>query len=62
VTSHQRCIVCLQPDNIDEWLAPLEVPKSRLEAIQTSRFGILRASKGRLMERTVGWDARRGQR
>jgi putative SOS response-associated peptidase YedK len=36
-TGHQRCIVSLQSSNIDEWLAPNDVPKSRLEAILSER-------------------------
>jgi putative SOS response-associated peptidase YedK len=36
-TGHQRCIVSLQSNNIDEWLAPADVPKSRLEAILSDR-------------------------
>ena len=36
-TGHQRCIVSLQSKNVDEWLAPADVPKSRLEAILSDR-------------------------
>lgn len=36
-TGHERCIVALQPDNVDEWLAPANVPKARLEAILSDR-------------------------
>jgi len=36
-TGHERCIVSLQPDNIDEWLAPADIPKARLEVILSDR-------------------------
>lgn len=36
-TGHERCIISLQPDNVDEWLAPADVFKDRLEAILSDR-------------------------
>jgi putative SOS response-associated peptidase YedK len=36
-TGHQRCIVSLQYNNVDEWLMPADVPKARLEAILNDR-------------------------
>ena len=36
-TGHERCIVSLQSDNLDEWLSPGGVPKSRLEEILSDR-------------------------
>lgn len=39
-TGHQRCIVSLQSNNVDEWLAPAGVPKSRLEAILSDRKSV----------------------
>lgn len=34
---HDRCIISLQPNNIDEWLSPREVSKPRLEEILSDR-------------------------
>jgi putative SOS response-associated peptidase YedK len=36
-TGHERCIVALQSNNLDEWLSPAGVPKSRLEEILSDR-------------------------
>ena len=36
-TGHQRCIVSLQSNNVDEWLNPSGIPKSRLEEILSDR-------------------------
>jgi putative SOS response-associated peptidase YedK len=36
-TGHQRCIVSLQSNNVDAWLAPAGVPKTRLEEILSDR-------------------------
>lgn len=36
-TGHQRCIVSLQSNNVDEWLSPAGVAKSRLEEILSDR-------------------------
>lgn len=39
-TGHERCIISLQPNNVDEWLAPANVPKARLEAILSERKSV----------------------
>jgi putative SOS response-associated peptidase YedK len=36
-TGHERCIVSLQSNNLDEWLSPADIPKSRLEEILSDR-------------------------
>ena len=36
-TGHERCIISLQPNNVDEWLAPVNVAKGRLETILSDR-------------------------
>jgi len=36
-TGHQRCIISLQSNNVDEWLAPQGVSKERLEEILSTR-------------------------
>ena len=36
-TGHQRCIVSLQSNNVDEWLNPSRIPRSRLEEILSDR-------------------------
>jgi putative SOS response-associated peptidase YedK len=36
-TGHERCIVSLQSNNLDEWLTPGSVSKNRLEEILSDR-------------------------
>jgi len=38
---HERCIISLQPNNVDEWLAPVNVDKGRLEEILSDRAPVL---------------------
>ncbi len=40
-TGHQRCIISLQPSNVDEWLAPAGIPKDRLEEILSARTPVV---------------------
>ena len=40
-TGHQRCIISLQSNNIDEWLAPTGVSKDRLEEILSARTPVV---------------------
>jgi hypothetical protein len=36
-TGHTRCIISIREDNVNEWLAPADVPKQRLEEILSDR-------------------------
>jgi hypothetical protein len=40
-TGQQRCIISLQSNNIDEWLAPTDVSKGRFEEILSARTPVV---------------------
>jgi putative SOS response-associated peptidase YedK len=42
-TGHQRCVISLREENLEQWLTPAGVSRERLEAILSERRSILRA-------------------